>query len=284
MASQSTVRTRVSASAATRHRAGRGTAAAGLLPPGPARPHRAPPDASPQREGAARIEGHEVLAESTPTTSPAASSTGRWLTPEAIIAMLASLAGTSASRSGPAGHHGWHAAPRGETAGHDLVAQVEVGDDAQALAAAHEQGRGSPGPISLAASRTVVCGRRKRRAAQQRVTSAGAGREPRMVRAAWMRRSRRVAATNFTPSGRSEVRRRSLGDAAQRESCRARVVNSGGRPVSRVGWPNSSPSGDDGDQGLFVSSSRVPLRTTKSQCRAPALELDRLAGSPPGAP
>ena len=75
-----------------------------------------------------------LLAERMPTTSPRASTTGRWFTPAAIIAMLASGASTSAPTV-------WTGAvmiavtgaSRDACADDDLVAQVHVGDDAEAL-------------------------------------------------------------------------------------------------------------------------------------------------------
>ena len=115
--------------------------------------------------------------------------------------------------------------------------------------------------IIAAASRMVTSGPQKmglpwRSAVTGRVRTSGSA----IVLAAWVSRSRSVRATNLTPSNRLRISRaRSMGMQYSVESSRARAVNSGGSPVSRVGWPNTSPARDHINRHLIVDEIESPI-------------------------
>ena len=84
----------------------------------------------------------------------------------------------------------------------------------------------------------------------------------RIVRAAWISRSRWLPASHISPSGwLSRAIATSLGMQYRSDWVRALVVNSGGSPVSRVGWPKTSPRVIRATTASLCTSSSVPSRT-----------------------
>ncbi len=145
-----------------------------------------------------------LLADRMPTTAPSASSTGRWFTPVAIMAMLASGASTSA--------------PMVCTG---VVMMVETGASREMSESTTLSRKSTsvtmPRPsrkrtsralrpasaMILAASRIEVSGSQNSGALRTTEVTGRlrtSGRE-RMVRAAWIRRSRWLPASHMSPSG-----------------------------------------------------------------------------------
>ena len=210
-----------------------------------------------------------LLADRMPITAPSPSSTGTWFTPADIMAMLASGASTWAPivwtgvvmmrRDRRLARHA------GE---HHLVAKVDVGDDPQAVAQPHQKGAASR-PRRSASWRPRGWACRARRTAARCAPATVTGRLRTSGRDAHGARRldqalALVAGQPHQPFGvAQQVDRHVFGDAVEdRAASRARVVNSGGRPVSSVGWPKTSPRVIRATTASLCTSSSVPSRTT----------------------
>ena len=224
-----------------------------------------------------------LLAERMPRTAPPASSTGRWLTPAAIISMAASGASRSA-RSVLAGIVMMALTGRlaRHAAGDDLVAQVDVGDDAEALARPHEQGGRRLSAISLGG--VMDAGARlaeDRRATEQRGHGTGVhvgqgAHGPRRLDQAVAQGARHEAHALGTAQ---HLESHVLGEAVeQRPLPRARrELGRQAGEQRRVTEDLTGP--DDGDDGLLVDKlERAVAHDEELGARRAALDEDRLAG------
>ena len=145
-----------------------------------------------------------LLAERMPTTSPSASSTGRWFTPEAIIAMLASGASTSAPIVWTGVVMMVDTGASRETPESTTLSRKSTSVTMPRPSRSRTSRALRPASDSiLAASRMGVSGSQNSGALRTSEVTGRlrtSGRE-RMVRAAWISRSRWLPASHIRPSG-----------------------------------------------------------------------------------